>query len=179
MKKLLIIIAILAWHNLAAADVSQKEISKVAVKEAKKYRKDSWQEMPGAFPLECQISAALLKEQEVESDDMPKYFLITVIAEDCNLEAARQKAIEMAKMRIASTISSEIKNVINVTVAGDCTEFGSFGSTKVYSRIGVVIPSVECWRKASPDLFEVMLTVLYETAQANKICDEIMATKYE
>ena len=179
MKKLLIVLAILACQNLAAADISQQEMSKTALKEAKKYRKEAWLEMPGAFPLEHQILAVLMKEQETGSDGMPKYVLITVIAEDTNLEIAKRKAMEMAKMRIASAIHTEGKGVVTGTVGDNCTEFSSFSSTKAFSRIGAVVPTMECWRKRSADSFEVMLTVLYETAQANKIYDEINVTKYE
>lgn len=179
MKKLLIILVALVCQNLDATNFYQQDMSKIAVKEAKKYRKESWMEMPGAFPLEHQILEVLMKEQEMGSDGMPKYFLITVIAEDGNLDIAKSKAMEMAKMRISSAIHTEVKSVAAATVGDTRAEFSSSSNTKAYNRIGAVIPTMECWRKRSADSFEVMLTVLYEAAQANKISDEINTNKYE
>lgn len=170
MKKItniLLWIALICCHSISAAAISignqqNTSISKESHKQAKQYKKEGWRTVSGADPLELQIEQAMMQQLETNGDGSPKYISVMVISDDKDYETAKLKALELAKMRLASNICSEVTGMTSSKIGNDQNEFISINSTRAYNRIGKIRPSVECWRKRSDNSFEIMMIVLYE-----------------
>lgn len=95
----------------------KEKASKDAKKEAKRLQKEGWTVSPGGLPLEKQVDRLYMFLEDYDDDLEPVYVdgEGRSIAE--NFAAAQIQATELARMNIASKISSEATGIVDNMVA--------------------------------------------------------------
>ena len=95
----------------------KEKASKDAKKEAKRLQKEGWTVSPGGLPLEKQVDRLYMFLEDYDDDMEPVYVdgEGRSIAE--NFAAAQIQATELARMNIASKISSEATGIVDNMVA--------------------------------------------------------------
>ena len=128
MKFLAVLVMLSLSMGVSAQNALQKKVkenkaalkekaSKDAKKEAKRLQKEGWTVSPGGLPLEKQVDRLYMFLEDYDDDMEPVYVdgEGRSIAE--NFAAAQIQATELARMNIASKISSEATGIVDNMVA--------------------------------------------------------------
>lgn len=92
--------------KLSKSEIDQKA-SKVARKEAKRLKKEGWQAVPGALPMEEQLDRRYRMEKELDAEMMPMYIWGHGQSIGENIDPAKIQALEFATQEMAKQIASE------------------------------------------------------------------------
>lgn len=124
LKTLVFILAfMIAVPGIAQNDAKQikKDIHKKALKEArkeaKKLKKDGFKVAPGQMPMDKQIEATWIKRAETDDKGNKKWFVVDARAVGETHTAAKLQATEVAKANLAGQIGTEVKGLIETTIA--------------------------------------------------------------
>lgn len=137
--------------------VLQEKATKEARKEAKRLKKERWQTVPGALPLEKQVDKGLLMESEFDEDLFPRYIMGTGMSIGQNYDGAKMQAIELAKQDIAGQIQTEVTALIENSVSNNqldpaqaetVTKSIMAGKSLISQSLGRVLPVLEIYRPA-------------------------------
>lgn len=203
MKKLFLLlgVALLATTPMSAQEQpSQKDInkeakamlkmsnqqlnekaSKAAKKEAKKLAKEGWTVAAGHLPLEKQLDRSYQLQYQYGEDLSPKYIHGDAMSTGENYDAAKNQALELAILNLASTIEKNITALIDNRVANGQLGKGEAvsltqtvnGSKNIISkRLQGLVPVVECYRTLSNKNVEVRVLVFYNANTAKKVAAE-------
>lgn len=160
-----------------ANEALKEKASKIARKEAKKYKKEGWMVSPGALPLEKQLDKSYLMQEQFDEDMFPKYIIGEGRSTGENYDAAKMQALELAKQNLAGQIQTEMNALIENTVsnsqmgaeeAASVTKMLSASKNKISARIGRIIPVVETYRKNSNKNVEVLIHIFYNSKMAKE-----------
>lgn len=165
----------------ALAKASKSELnekaSKAARKDAKKYKREGWQTVPGALPLEKQLDKSYMMQYEYDEDMFPKYLMGDAMSIGTNYDAAKMQALELAKQNLAGQIQTEVTALIENTVANDqleaeeaasLTRSTMAGKDLISQSIGRTITVVELYRTLGNKNKEVLVRIAYNKEMAKK-----------
>ena len=136
--------------------------------DAKKYKKEGWKTNIGAPPLEIQFDQAWQKIAETDEDGFPKYLSVTVSAKDKDCDKAKFMAMELAQIRVANTLASQVEAVTRMNIDNEETCFNKSQSETEFvetsrinsahhiSKLNVIL---ECWRQLADGDYEVRMMV--------------------
>lgn len=141
-------------------------------KEAQKLKKDGWKSMD--LPLEKMIEITWEREILTDENDYPKYIYVTTQATASSYSAAQMEAQNVAKVRIAGTLSSTVASLTNIAlenseISAQQAESMSSAVEKakvlVSGKLGRLITSLNIY-KEGPEGYTVRNTVMYDMRQA-------------
>ncbi len=163
-KKLLLLATALMIGVVASyAQMSSKEIEKIAAEESEGYRKEGWKTNVGSMPIKYQLIKVFTMQEEV-ANGHNKYIIADGKVKGATFEAARVHAMEMAKRNMISlidnmTFTDSEGNTINVE--GSDIESESLQETRYKTssslNLGNLIPVLTCYRELPGGKVEVLV----------------------
>ena len=161
-------------RKLTQSELNAKA-SKAARKDAKAFKKEGWQVMPGALPIDKQLDKSYQMQMEVDEEMFPKYIMGEASSIGENYDAAKMQALELAKQNLAGQIQTEVTTLIENTVANKQLEaeeaasvVQSISAAKnlLSQSIGRTIPVVEVYRSKQNKNKEVLVRLAYNQKMA-------------
>ena len=157
-------------------DKIKEKASKDARKEAKRLKKQGWQVAPGSLPMEKQLDRLYEMQYEIDlNTGYPKFIKGEAMTTGGNYDAAKMQAVNLAKIELASNISTEIAAIIDNEVANkqlDPQEATSIsesvmGAKNLISQsIGQTITALELYRDLPNKNKEVRVVIMYNSDMA-------------
>ena len=94
--------------------------SKDAKKQAKQYRKEGWNTMPGQLPLEKQLERAFLFQKQWEEDLVtPKFVWGDASSIAQVYDAGKMQALELSRQNLAGNIETQVARLLTDNVSND------------------------------------------------------------
>ena len=161
-------------RKLTQSELNAKA-SKAARKDAKAFKKEGWEVMPGALPIDKQLDKSYLMQMEVDEDMFPRYIMGEASSIGENYDAAKMQALELAKQNLAGQIQTEVTALIENTVANKQLEADEAASVVqsisaaknlISQSIGRTIPVVEVYRTKQNKNKEVLVRLAYNQKMA-------------
>ena len=166
----------------------KEKASKDAKKEAKRLQKEGWTVSPGGLPLEKQVDRLYMFLEDYDDDMEPVYVdgEGRSIAE--NFAAAQIQATELARMNIASKISSEATGIVDNMVANKMLaddQAASITTTLVENKsifsqkLGRVQTPLTVTRELKNKNKEVMVRMVTKVSSIKEIAKEAVRDELE
>ena len=161
----------------------KKKAIKEARKEAKKLTKEGFKTPVGKLPLEKQLESSWQKQVEMTPDGEPTWYIASSRVIGGNQSSAFLQATNAAKIELAGQIQTRVSQLIESKVANDDMgkeEAASLSSVVAASKsvisanLGRVVPLIEVYRTLENKNVEVMVTLGYSVAAANKAAIDAM-----
>lgn len=171
MKKLLVFALVLIMGSLAVNAQSAKDIRKMV----KQYEKDGWVVPIGKLPLATQIEESLKLQAQRDENGEPVFVEGSAQAVGQNYDGAKMQALEVAKINIAGSISTEITAMVENTLinkqlspeeAATITKTVEASKGLITQRIGRLIIPVECYRELKNRNKEVRVVAFFKYKDA-------------
>ncbi len=191
--KLIIAITILFFATnllMAQSQLSSKalkQISKLAHKDAKKKIKEGFFVTPGALPMEMQLENSYIKQRETNEDGQPKYLTSTGNSVAESQTAAREAAVQSARVNLAGQIGSRVGALIEGNYANQqlkpdeaasVTKTVSASKTIIAEQLGSIIPLSEIYKNLGKTV-NVDIILSYNTATAFDIAKKVIRKSLE
>lgn len=160
-----------------AQTMSEKDIKKIAKKEAKNLKKEGWLVNPGALPLEQQLIRAYTMRYQKDDEGYDKFIVGEGKSTAEAYDAAKMQANERAKQEIASKTQTELVSEIKSTVSNEqltpeeantVIEVIEASRSVIAQSIGRLIPMMEAHRKLKTNNVEVLVQVAYNVNNVKK-----------
>jgi len=199
MKFLAVLVMLSLSMGVSAQNALQKKVkenkaalkekaSKDAKKEAKRLQKEGWTVSPGGLPLEKQVDRLYMFLEDYDDDMEPVYVdgEGRSIAE--NFAAAQIQATELARMNIASKISSEATGIVDNMVANKMLaddQAASITTTLVENKsifsqkLGRVQTPLTVTRELKNKNKEVMVRMVTKVSSIKEIAKEAVRDELE
>ena len=199
MKFLAVLVMLSLSMGVSAQNALQKKVkenkaalkekaSKDAKKEAKRLQKEGWTVSPGGLPLEKQVDRLYMFLEDYDDDMEPVYVdgEGRSIAE--NFAAAQIQATELARMNIASKISSEATGIVDNMVANKMLaddQAASITTTLVENKsifsqkLGRVQTPLTVTRELKNKNKEVMVRMVTKVSSIKEIAKEAVRAELE
>ena len=199
MKFLAVLVMLSLPMGVSAQNALQKKVkenkaalkekaSKDAKKEAKRLQKEGWTVSPGGLPLEKQVDRLYMFLEDYDDDMEPVYVdgEGRSIAE--NFAAAQIQATELARMNIASKISSEATGIVDNMVANKMLaddQAASITTTLVENKsifsqkLGRVQTPLTVTRELKNKNKEVMVRMVTKVSSIKEIAKEAVRDELE
>ncbi len=170
------------------AALKKEDVSKDAQKEAKRLKKEGWTVSPGGLPLEKQVNRLYMFMEQYDEDMNPLYFDGEGRSTAENFAAAQIQATELARLNLASKISSEATGIIdnlvaNKMLAGDqaasITTTMSENKTIFSQKLGRLQTPLVVTRELKNKNKEVMVRVVTKTSSIQEIAKEAIRAELE
>ena len=170
------------------AALKKENVSKDAKKEAKRLKKEGWTVSPGGLPLEKQVDRLYMYLEQADEDLNPLYFDGEGRATAENFAAAQIQATELARMNLASKISSEATGIIDNLVANKMLaddQAASITTTMVENKtifsqkLGRLQTPLTVVRELKNKNKEVMVRVVSKTSSIQEIAKEAIRAELE
>lgn len=168
-----------------------KKLEKQAKAEAKAQAKDGWKPATGGLPLEEQLYAYYIKQQDAtvaeENGKTPKFMFAQSMAKGSNYSAARKQAMELARVELAGEISSKTaeiikQNVMNAELSAEETtslsKTVSESKTIVQQNLGRVSVGYEAYREVDGK-YQVAIRLQYSTRNLTSTLATVLANESE
>lgn len=158
-----------------------KKAEKMAIKEAKKLEKEGWRTM--GLPIAKQLDETWMKMYDREPSGYPRYIWAQEMATANSFAAAQSQADNVAKLRIASQVSSSVAALADVALANQeisSKEAASITKTLenakiiVSQKLGRVFKTLEIYQELKNGNYRVRVTVFYDMKAAISIAREVM-----
>lgn len=158
-----------------------KKDEKMAMKEAKKLEKAGWKTM--GLPIAKQLDETWMKMYDREPNGYPRYIWAQEMATANSFAAAQSQADNIAKLRIASQVSSSIAALTDVALANQeisAKEAASITKTVenakviVSQKLGRTFKTMEIYQEFSNGNYRVRTTMLYDMKAAIAIAREVV-----
>ena len=166
----------------------KEKASKDAKKEAKRYQKEGWEVMPGVLPTEKQCDRLFMFLDDFDDDMNPLYIDGTGSSVAENMSAAQIQATELARMNIASKISSEATGIVDNMVANKMLaddQAASITTTLVENKsifsqkLGRVQTPLTVTRELKNKNKEVMVRMVTKVSSIKEIAKEAVRAELE
>jgi sensor domain CHASE-containing protein len=157
-----------------------KKPEKDARKEAKKLAKAGWKTM--GLPIDKQIEDAWLKQYEKDASGYPRYIMVTTQVVANNVSAAQMQAENLAKVRIAGTIQTNVASLVDMAVANqEISQVEAASITKVVEnsknivaqKLGRVVKVLEIYRQKPNNNVEVRIGIVYDMKAAMSVARQV------
>lgn len=154
---------------------------KMAQKEAKKLEKAGWKTM--GLPIAKQLDETWVKMYDREPNGYPRYIWAQEMATGNSFAAAQSQADNVAKLRIASQISSSVAALTDVALANQeisAKEAASITKTVenakviVSQKLGRTFKTMEIYQELSNGNYRVRTTMFYDMKAAIAIAREVI-----
>ncbi len=169
----------------AQAQMTKKQARKLA-KEAKKAIKEAeekgYREAPGALPLSTQMNESYQMQMEVDEQGYPKYIIGEASSIAGTKIAAKNQAMEAAKLELAGKIESEIIAMVEQSIANEqltqeeaasITETVTAAKNIITQRLGRINVIVEAYRSLGENV-ESLVRIAYDKDTAQQMTlDEV------
>jgi hypothetical protein len=168
--------------------LKKEEISKDAKKEAKRLKKEGWTVAPGGLPLEKQVNRLYMFTEQVDDDMNQLYYDGMGRATAENFAAAQIQATELARMDLASKISSEATGIVDNLVANKMLaddQAASITTTMVENKtifsqkLGRLQTPMVVTRELPNRNKEVMVRVITKASAIQEIAKEAIRAELE
>lgn len=177
MKKsiLFALISAFVFSLSVCAEVNEKEVKKLAKKEAKTLKKEGWQVAPGALPLQSQLEESYRKQLDKNEVGVSKFFVGSAQPVSEFYDAAKIQAQSLARFDIVSQVQTEMKGLIEASVgnkmlskdeAASINQVIMKSTEKIAGKLGRTSPLVECFQKLPNGNTRVMIRIAYPSTQA-------------
>ena len=170
--------------EIKAQEKQQKEVKstlykksgKDAQKEAKKLQKEGWKTM--GLPIAKQLEDAWMKQYEKDATGYPRYIVATNQVVANTISAAQMQAENLAKVRIAGTIQTNIASLVDMAVANqEISQKEAASITKavenskniVSQKLGRVVKVLEIYRPKPNNNVELRVAMVYDMNAAMSI----------
>jgi len=162
-------------------DAVFKKAPKDAVKEAKKLEKEGWKTM--GLPIAKQQEETWMRMADREPNGYPRYIWAQEMATANSFAAAQSQADNVAKLRIASHVSSSIAALTDVALANqeiNAKEAASITKTVenakviVAQKLGRTFKTMEIYQEFKNGNYRVRSTMFYDMKSAVTIAREVM-----
>ncbi|MBQ3751090.1 MAG: hypothetical protein II865_07305 [Bacteroidales bacterium] len=162
-------------------DAVFQKAPKNAVKEAKKLEREGWKSM--GLPIAKQQEETWMRMADREPNGYPRYIWAQEIATGNSFAAAQSQADNVAKLRIASSVSSSIAALTDVALANqeiNAKEAASITKTVenakviVAQRLGRTFKTMEIYQELRNGNYRVRSTMFYDMKSAVTIAREVM-----
>lgn len=170
------------------AALKKENVSKDAKKEAKRLKKEGWTVSPGGLPLEKQVDRLYMFLEQYDDELNPLYFDGEGRATAENFAAAQIQATELARMNLASKISSEATGIIDNLVANKMLaddQAASITTTMVENKtifsqkLGRLQTPLTVVRELKNKNKEVMVRVVSKASSIQEIAKEAIRAELE
>ncbi len=150
-------------------------------KQAKKLEKEGWKTL--GLPIAKQLEETYVRWSEREPNGYPRYIFADVEATGNTFAAAQSMTDNVAKLRIASQISSSVAALTDVALANQqisAKEAASITKTVenakviVSQRLGRTFKTLEIYQLLSNDNYRVRTIMFYDMKAAATIAREVM-----
>ena len=157
-------------------------VVKEAKKEAKKWRKQGYENMPGNLSLAQQFEQAMVKRVMVTEDGINRYVSVSSSAISGSEAVAQANAMDNARALLAGQIQSEVSALVSSNKANTgytaveietIDEFLSNSKTLIQGELGVIHPVIEMVRRED-DKYEFRYTILYDFEEARRVTKKVM-----
>ena len=174
-------------QKLSKSELNAKA-TKAASKAAKQDIKAGWTVAPGHLPLEKQYDRSYLMQSDIDEEGYPKYLTGDATSIGSTYDAAKMQALEMAKIRIAEQMETQIAGLVENSVsnnqlgadeAASVTKTIQSSKSKITQSLGRVIPVVECYRNLKNKNKEVRIVVAYNSKTALEVGKKIIREQLE
>lgn len=161
-------------------DELYKKAGKIARKEEKKLIKQGWQTM--GLPIAKQLEQTWMKMYETEPNGYPRYIWAQEMVTANTYAAAQSQADNIAKLRIASQISSSIGALVDVALANQeisaqeaasITKVVENSKILVSQKLGRVFKTMEIFKIVDGN-YQMRTTICYDMKAAITIAKEII-----
>ncbi len=151
---------------------------KSAVKEAKKLTKEGWKTM--GLPIEKQLEETWTKMYDQDASGYPRYITAQEMVTANSYSAAQSAADNVAKLRIASQISSSVAALVDIALANNeisPKEAASISKVVENSKIiisqklGRVFKTLEIYRVVNNN-YQIRVTMCYDMKAAMQIAHD-------
>ncbi|MBR6162083.1 MAG: hypothetical protein IKQ75_09505 [Bacteroidales bacterium] len=158
-----------------------KKDEKLAYKTAKKLERQGWKTM--SLPIAKQLDRTWMKEMEEETPGIPRYIAGRVEATGNTYTAAQSMADNVAKLRIASQVSSSVASYVEMELVNNqtsTTEATSISKTIenakgiVSEKLGRTFKTLEIYQLLSNGNYKVRVVMFYDLKAAVSIAREVM-----
>ncbi len=158
-----------------------KKDEKLAYKTAKKMERQGWKTM--SLPIAKQLDRTWMKEMEEETPGIPRYIVAREEATGNTYAAAQSMADNVAKLRIASQVSSSVaaltdvalaNNQINATEAASITKTVENAKVIVSQKLGRTFKTLEIYQLLSNGNYRVRVVMFYDMKAAVSLAREVM-----
>lgn len=158
-----------------------KKDEKLAMKTAKKLEKQGWKTM--GLPIAKQLDNTWMKEMEEVVPGIPRYIVGRIEATGNTYAAAQSTADNVAKLRIASQVSSSVaaltdvalaNNQINATEAESITKTVENAKVIVSQKLGRTFKTLEIYQILSNGNYKVRVAMFYDMKAAVALAREVM-----
>lgn len=154
-----------------------QNLAKQAKKEARTFAKEGWETTPGALPLQVQFLKAYEMQTQIDEYGYPKYIIGEGMSVGETYDAAKMQALEMAKIKMASSIQSEIVTLVENSVSNEqlssddaesITRTVAANQSLISQSIGRVVTIAECYRTVGSKNKEVYVRIAYNAEMAKE-----------
>lgn len=169
----------------AQAQMSKKQLKKLEKtlsKEAKKAIKDAqekgYYEPPGALPLSTQMNESYRLQLQMDEDGYPKFIVGEASAIGGTKIAAKNQAIEAAKLELAGKIESNVVAMVEQSIANEqltqeeaasITETVTASKNIISQKLGLIRPLVEAYRDVDKENVEALVRIAYDKEMAEQV----------
>jgi hypothetical protein len=157
---------------------AKKEIQRKAIKqarqEAKKFKKQGYDVMPGSLPMEKQLEYTWIKLYQRDEKSQPLYLSADGNAVAETRTAAEMQALEAAKLNLAGQLETFIRAIVEANIANaqlnteeaaSVTEFLTAAKNVIVTSISQVDPAFKIYRNLSNKNVEVNVKLLVSRDQ--------------
>ena len=166
----------------------KEKASKDAKDEAKRMKKEGWTVSPGALPLEKQIDRYYAYIEQTDDELNPLYYTGEGRATAENYAAAHMQATELARLNLASSISSEATGIIDNMIANkmladdqaaSITTYISENKTIFSQKLGRVQTPLVATRQLKNKNKEVMIRMVAKVSSVHEIAKDAIRSQLE
>ncbi len=174
-------------YKEAEKAIKKDKVVKDAKKEAKKWEKEGYTNLPGNLPLANQFEKSLVMQVMVNDDGDARFLSATGSAISGSEGVSQANAMDNTRLQLAGLIQTEVSALItnnkgNTGYTADemqtVDEFLASSKTLIQNKIGRIKPVIEMMRRVD-DKFEYRFTVMYDTEDAKKIAKELLQVELE
>lgn len=168
--------------------LSQKQIEKMAKKEAKDLKKKGWKVVPGSLPMEVQIANRISLENKRDDLGRPTTLIQTGLSRGEFFDAANLSAMAVAKMNIARELASDFAAKIETEMgniqlpkneAASVNEVKAAAQELVNTKLGRVNPLVVLTHDLGNGNVEVMIAAGYPSVEGLEQAKNAIRAKLE
>ena len=179
---LIIVIPVSAQSKKEIQKELKEKASKDARKQAKRLKKDGFTVAPGQLPMDKQIESTMIKRFESDDEGNKLWFVSDARAVGETHSAAKMQAYEVAKLSMAGQIGTEVKGLMETTIANSqldavaaesITQTIASAQSIVAARIGRTTTLFEADRRVGTNT-EIYVTVGYSYNDAMNLAKDII-----
>ena len=194
MKRIIFLInlvIIMSIANDCFAQTTYREAKKIvknkafkdARKEAKKWRKEGYSNLPGQLDLDKQFERSMVKQVMLDEEGNERYIGVVGTAVAGTENAAQQNALNNTRLNLAGQVQVEVSQLISSNVANTqfnseeaetVDEFISNSKSFILQELGAIKPVISMRRVLKNKNVEFRMSVMYDIKTAKNVAKKII-----